>query len=603
MRPTIGLFSTVPVEVLLAAGMQPLDLNNLFVQDANPGRFLAAADAAGVPMTVCAWTRGLYGVCKLLGLERVVLVTQGDCFANHALGRRLAQEGVEVLQFAYPSPFSPDPAAELGRALEVFCQRLGTSLEAAEAVRRELIPLRRALGRLDRETWETGRVTGWENHQWLLSSTDLGGREPGEYLAGLEAFLKTIAGRPPMPPPNPRLGVFGVPTALTDLHQRAKEFGASVGYNESPFDFAMTAEAGSLGQQYLGLAWPLGVPRRLAKAAQEGRRRGLDGFVVYEQLFCHHGVTASLPAEHLGVPVLRLEGGEPGALEPRDLLRLEAFVNSLKTQAGKVVGRADRGPTLGLDLGSRFAKLVLQTPEGRRQQRLDSVTFYRRYARRREGRLELALPAVLEEVFDYRGPLPRAVAAGYGRHLAGGASCRVVTEIAAHQRGAVAQVGAGDFVLLDLGGQDSKGLLVRAGALAGFVMNDRCAAGGGRYVENMAAVLGLQLEELLACAEAPVKLNNICATFGESEVVGLIVDGVELGRIGAGVLQSVADRAAQMLARLDGAAGLPVYLAGGLARGPGLQTLLAARLGVPVVGLPEPDYNGALGCALLAEEA
>jgi activator of 2-hydroxyglutaryl-CoA dehydratase len=144
--------------------------------------------------------------------------------------------------------------------------------------------------------------------------------------------------------------------------------------------------------------------------------------------------------------------------------------------------------------------------------------------------------------------------------------------------------------------------LVRGGALVNFVMNDRCAAGGGRYVENMAAALGMPLEELLRCWESPVTLSNICATFGESEVVGLIVDGVELGRIGAGVLQSVASRCAQLLARLEGSAGLPVYLAGGLARGPGLLTLLSQTLGVPVRALPEPDYNGALGCALLAGE-
>ena len=173
-------------------------------------------------------------------------------------------------------------------------------------------------------------------------------------------------------------------------------------------------------------------------------------------------------------------------------------------------------------------------------------------------------------------------------------------EVHAHAAGAAAQIGPAEFVLADLGGQDTKAIRVRGGAVLDFVMNDRCAAGSGRYVENMARLLEVDLAEVLTHHEDPVILSNVCATFGESEVVGLVVEGVPLERIAAGILRSVAMRLLQLLGRLPDVGGLPLYLSGGLATSSGLVRLLEANRGGDVVALPRPRLSGALGCLELA---
>jgi predicted CoA-substrate-specific enzyme activase len=255
-----------------------------------------------------------------------------------------------------------------------------------------------------------------------------------------------------------------------------------------------------------------------------------------------------------------------------------------------------------LDLGSRFAKIAYRDSKGAVEVRiLDSMRFYRTWARRTATGLALDLPAVLR---DGLGIIPPAgltgIATGYGRHLEGLVGCHAVPEVHAHAAGAAAQVGPAEFVLADLGGQDTKAVRVRGGEVLDFVMNDRCAAGSGRYVENMARLLELELSEILIHHANPVVLSNVCATFGESEVVGLVVEGVPVERIAAGILRSVAMRLLQLLGRLPDTGGLPLYLSGGLAASTGLVQLLDAIWDGPVESLPRPRLSGALGCLELA---
>ena len=261
-------------------------------------------------------------------------------------------------------------------------------------------------------------------------------------------------------------------------------------------------------------------------------------------------------------------------------------------------------PALGLDLGSRFAKVAFRDSGGAEEVRIiDSMRFYRTWARREAAGLVLDLPALLRDELGIRPPAGLiGVATGYGRHLDGLAGCRAVPEVHAHAAGAAAQVGSGEFLLADLGGQDTKGIRVRDRAVVDFVMNDRCAAGSGRYVENMARLLELNLDEVLQHHADPVTLSNVCATFGESEVVGLVVDGVPMERICAGILRSVVMRLLQLLWRMPDVRDLPLYLSGGLAESPGLVALLDIAWEGHVTALPRARLSGALGCLELAAE-
>ena len=420
---------------------------------------------------------------------------------------------------------------------------------------------------------------------------------------------------------GPRIAVFGVPAIVRDLVLILEEQGAFVPLCETERDFAMLPPAETLVDQYLDYAYPYGIGARLCKFQRLVEEREVDGIVIYQQAFCHHNLELSrIERAFSAIPTLTVEGDLPGRVTPRDLIRLEAFVERLTMQgpSGAVAGRSMAGPRggdlredqsavphdgwlLGLDLGSRFAKVVAQAPDGREETlTLDAVAFYRDFATRTEGSLELDLRALASRL-NLDGPQDgfRAVSTGYGRNLVRFENATAVPELSAHAAGASAQVEEERFLLIDLGGQDTKALVVDNGRVDSFVMNDKCAAGSGRYVENMARLLGVELDEVLKHVKNPVALTNVCATFGESEVVGKVVEGVALERICAGIMGSVAARTAQMVQRLE-AQGLPVYLAGGLADSPALAHFLARylRSATPRT-LRRHRMNGALGCVAL----
>ena len=163
----------------------------------------------------------------------------------------------------------------------------------------------------------------------------------------------------------------------------------------------------------------------------------------------------------------------------------------------------------GIDMGSRSVKIVMMA-DGRicRTKILETADFYRGYGSRAEGRLAVDFAALR------LGEIDAVVATGYGRNTLDIAEATVIGELKAHLIGAVRQTGLTDFTLLDLGGQDSKVIKVRKGKMVGFETNDKCAASTGRYLENMATVLGISLEELSTYYEKPVELAATCAIFG-----------------------------------------------------------------------------------------
>lgn len=196
------------------------------------------------------------------------------------------------------------------------------------------------------------------------------------------------------------------------------------------------------------------------------------------------------------------------------------------------------------------------------------------------------------------------IATGYGRDLVAenGLADETITEIRAYAIGAYylyPDVGT----VLDVGGQDSKAILVDAmGRVVRFEMNDRCAAGTGRFLENMAHALGLDIDRFGAYAlEAdgePVRLSSTCAVFTESEVISLIGRGEDSRRVALGVHLAIVNRLGAMVRRV----GLKerFVFAGGVAYNPCLQRLLAQELGVVPTVPDNPQTVGALGAALYA---
>lgn len=249
---------------------------------------------------------------------------------------------------------------------------------------------------------------------------------------------------------------------------------------------------------------------------------------------------------------------------------------------------------VGIDLGSRSVKIVsIEEMEIATMKTFDTAVFYREYIKRDGERIMVDYKKI---GFSDMDPL-RIVATGYGRNAAGINGADVIPEIKAHTRGAVYQTGFRDFTLLDIGGQDVKVMLVRDGRIDDFTMNDKCAASCGRYLENMATVLGVDIEELGRHHTDPVDLDSTCAVFGESELIGKMTEGVSLARLCAGVNMTILKRILPMLNRHRSER---LVLAGGGGQIQALRTMLSERLGQQVVKLKHPQYNGAIGCALYA---
>lgn len=249
----------------------------------------------------------------------------------------------------------------------------------------------------------------------------------------------------------------------------------------------------------------------------------------------------------------------------------------------------------GIDAGSRAIKIVLYDV-GRRQVLGRAMCDQ---GVRQEALAAAQLDGLLAGHGLARGDLRRIVATGYGRAALAFAD-EAVTEITCHARG-VREEAPDVGTVIDIGGQDSKAIWLDArGAVRDFVMNDRCAAGTGRFLEVLAARLGVGVEDLGAQAAGsarPTPISSTCVVFAETEIVGLLAESTDPRDIAAGVLKSIATRMASMLGRRAMA---PVLLTGGVARVGGMVEMLAEAVGCPIRVAPDPEYTGALGAALLA---
>jgi predicted CoA-substrate-specific enzyme activase len=247
-------------------------------------------------------------------------------------------------------------------------------------------------------------------------------------------------------------------------------------------------------------------------------------------------------------------------------------------------------PILGIDLGSRNVKLCLMA-EGRIQSSriVETISFYQEYGRRSKQGF-----AVDFEALGFAG-IERVVATGYGRMSASLAGAENISELTAHARGASFQTGLDTFTLLDMGGQDYKIIRVERGRMIDMAANDKCAASTGRYLENMARVLGIPVEAMGEYAQDPVALSSTCAIFGESELIGLMVKGYPVERLAAGVNRSVVERVLPLLERM---AGNVIVMSGGVALNRAVVSTLAGLAGCGVRVVDEPLLNGAIGCCV-----
>jgi len=255
--------------------------------------------------------------------------------------------------------------------------------------------------------------------------------------------------------------------------------------------------------------------------------------------------------------------------------------------------------TCGIDIGSVSTEVViLESINGKDDSRVKSYIISPTGADSKIA-AEKALEKACSQAGIERSNIDAMVATGYGRINVPFAD-KNITEISCHARGAISAF-KDTKTVIDIGGQDSKVIKLEQGNPIDFLMNDKCAAGTGRFLEVMARALEIDLEhfaQIFLSTEGHVDISSTCTVFAESEIVSLIGRGVDKNKIIRGLIYSIVSKITSMVERV----GLeePVCMTGGVAKNLGVVKALEEKLEVNINIPEEPQIAGALGAAYLA---
>ncbi|MEW6696641.1 MAG: 2-hydroxyacyl-CoA dehydratase family protein [Bacillota bacterium] len=322
----LGMTTTIPVEVVYAAGMTPVDLNNIFITHENPRSLVEEAEVAGYPRNLCAWIKGLYATTlQNQDIRTIVAVTQGDCSNTHALMETLEMEGVKVIPFAFPFDRDTDL---LKLQMEKLMDALGTGWDEVYRTKERLDDVRRRVHEIDRLTWQGDKVSGWDNHFFQVSCSDFEG-DPGQFAKRTDAYLAELPHKDPLKAAV-RLAYIGVPPIVDDLYDYLEERNARVVFNEVQRQFTMPFALKDMVDQYRTYSYPYGIFYRLEDISRELERRQVDGVIHYAQSFCYRQIEDLIVRKKLKYPILTLEGDKPSKLDARTRMRLDAFLDMLR---------------------------------------------------------------------------------------------------------------------------------------------------------------------------------------------------------------------------------------------------------------------------------
>jgi len=242
---------------------------------------------------------------------------------------------------------------------------------------------------------------------------------------------------------------------------------------------------------------------------------------------------------------------------------------------------------LGIDLGSREVKIaVMEDNKIVEKRKVSTMSFYRDYCNY-DGKIIVDLEKLNLQSIN------KAISTGYGRNNTDLSMFKAITEIKAHVYGVFYQTGLRDFILLDIGGQDVKVIKVEKGIITDLELNEKCAASCGRYLENMASILEIPLNELINHYE-----NSTCAVFSESELIGKIAEGVKIENLCAGVNYSLYKRLQPLLNKFKGR---KLVLTGGVAKNLAVKEYLKKDYD-EIIEIEDSQINGAIGCCYYGSE-
>lgn len=323
----IGITTTIPIEVLLTAGYSPVDLNNLFITSDNYLEYIEIAERRGFSKSLCAWIKGLYGVCKKNSINEIVALEEGDCSNTGVLNEILESENIKTIPFRYPSTHKKQ---DLKREIDLLMERVGVKLEDVEKIRITLNRVRDLVKKIDRLTYKDFKVSGFENHLYHVSCSDFN----GDYIKYEKDLLEKISDFESRESKEPiiKIGYIGVPPMTGDIYEYVEECGAGIIYNEvqREFSFPRGSKAETIYDQYLDYTYVYSTKFRIEEIQKQINERNLDAIIHYTQAFCHKALEDILIKKSIDIPILNIEGDKQNHLDARTKLRVEAFIDMLK---------------------------------------------------------------------------------------------------------------------------------------------------------------------------------------------------------------------------------------------------------------------------------
>ncbi|HBG04713.1 MAG: 2-hydroxyglutaryl-CoA dehydratase [Geobacteraceae bacterium GWC2_58_44] len=321
----VGFTTTIPLEVLIAAGAVPIDLNNVFITHPNSVTLIEDAELTGFPRNVCAWIKGIYGAVVASGVTEMIAVTEGDCSYTKALMEVLSLNGVRVYPFAYP-------AGRDSHALRVEIEKLMAHFEVGwdevNQAKARLDRIRGKVHEIDRLTWQQDLVSGEENHYFQVCTSDMNG-DPELFEAEVDAFVAEAASRP-CRKEQMRIAYLGVPPIVSGLYGFLEGLGARVVFNETQRQFSMPYGISDLVEQYRAYTYPYDIFHRIEDISREIEARRVDGVIHYVQSFCFRQIEDMVLRRSIKLPILTLEGDKPSAIDARTKIRVEGFLELLE---------------------------------------------------------------------------------------------------------------------------------------------------------------------------------------------------------------------------------------------------------------------------------
>ena len=320
----IGFTTSFPVEVVFAAGHIPIDMNNIFISG-NANNFVEQAEFDGYPRNICSWIKGMYSVAHDAEMDAVIGVVEGDCSNTHSLMSTLVDKNIDVISFSFPHDKNRN---KLAAEIEKLEQYFNVNHTKVDEVKLRLDKIRKKLIYLDELTFKENKITGLENHLWLVNSSDFNGN-PQNFEIRLDEFILEVKERKPIKT-DFRFGFLGVPPIITDLYDFLLEHKVNVVFNEIQRQFSMPYLENDIVDQYLHYTYPYTIFDRLKDIQLEIKNRKLDAVISYSQSFCHRQIDNILIKKYIDIPVLTIEGDQPGELDARTKLRIESFLDMLK---------------------------------------------------------------------------------------------------------------------------------------------------------------------------------------------------------------------------------------------------------------------------------